>query len=108
MEGADTRSRMERSIRPSTVLVCSGMSSVGNSVRAIVDMSRFINHVLSRNNFYRWAQQSLTIVAKDRNHNDFHYQQKPQKGLEKAPPPDLYPPLKAAFHMASPLVKRGL
>jgi len=48
-------------------------------VRAIVDMSRFINHVLSRNNFYPMAQQSLMIVAKDRNHSDFHLQQKAPK-----------------------------
>ncbi|MCO7572152.1 hypothetical protein NJH78_19390 [Pseudomonas chlororaphis] len=61
------------------------MSSVGNSVRAIVDMSRFINHVLSRNNFYPGAQQSLTIIAKDRKYIDFHSQQKAAKETPSAP-----------------------
>lgn len=38
LEGADTWGPMEQANRSSTALVCSGMSSVGNSVRAIVDM----------------------------------------------------------------------
>lgn len=57
--------------------------------------------IAGRNNRSRLLQRIEIITI-------FIINKNPQKGLEKAPPPDLYPPLKAAFHMASPLVKRGL
>jgi hypothetical protein len=55
------------------------MSSAGDSVRAIVDISCFLNHVSSRNNLYPEPQQFFTELAKVRHGIEIDSQQKHQK-----------------------------
>lgn len=74
-EGTNTR-RSHEAVRLLDTLLCSVESSAGNSVRAIVDTSRCINHVSSRNNFYPFQQQSLTDFAKVRHGIEINSQQK--------------------------------
>ena len=94
-------------LRPETTLVCSRDEQRRDLVRAIVDMSRFINHVSSRNKSYRMAQQCLTTVTKGSDNSDFHSQQKALKRPSKhlSEPPREYS--EQPHGMAPSLVKRG-
>jgi hypothetical protein len=55
------------------------VSSAGNSVRAIVVRSRFLNHVSSRNNLYPEPQQCFANLVKVAHFIEINSQQKHQK-----------------------------